>query len=191
MSQKMRALIVTVLISCGVASFTRADGAAQAAAPTPVEVPVRTSMCELLLHPETWNHKLVEVSGQVSQGFEDFTLNVGECRESMGIWLEVGGKRKSGTVYCCGVTGDRERATDLMVEGTSIPLVDDKPLKNFLQALYRHSGTGYVRLDATLVGRFFAGARWVRPGDGKVFWMGYGHMGCCSLLAIQQVISVK
>ncbi len=53
MSPKMRVLIVTELIECGVASFTWADGAAQAAALTPVKLPVRTSVCELLLHPET------------------------------------------------------------------------------------------------------------------------------------------
>jgi hypothetical protein len=38
----------------------------------------------------------------------------------------------------------------------------------------------------TLVGRFFAGQR--QAVAGKVMWAGYGHMGCCSLLVIQQVL---
>ncbi len=77
------------------------------------------------------------------------------------------------------------------MEGIAIPLVEDKPMKRLLEVVYRRAGNKYVNVAATLVGRFFAGERWKRPGDGKVFWMGYGHRGCCSLLAIQQVIRVN
>lgn len=41
-------------------------------------------------------------------------------------------------------------------------------------------------IHATLVGRFFAGER-LALFNGKR-WGGYGHMGCCTLLAIQQVL---
>lgn len=44
-------------------------------------------------------------------------------------------------------------------------------------------------MRATLVGRFFSGEK-VTYED-RVRWGGYGHMGCCSLLAIQQVASVE
>lgn len=45
------------------------------------------------------------------------------------------------------------------------------------------------QVRATLVGRFFAGNP-IRVRE-NVFWRGYGHLGCCSLLAIQQVLSVE
>lgn len=39
------------------------------------------------------------------------------------------------------------------------------------------------------VGRFFAGEKISYPAGGEG-WAGYGHMGCCSLFAIQQVVAV-
>jgi hypothetical protein len=41
---------------------------------------------------------------------------------------------------------------------------------------------------ASLVGRFFAGKEISDPRGKR--WGGYGHMGCCSLLVIQRVLSV-
>jgi len=43
-------------------------------------------------------------------------------------------------------------------------------------------------VHATVVGRFFAGKQIHYPKG--TFWGGYGHMGCCSLLAIQQIITI-
>jgi hypothetical protein len=43
-------------------------------------------------------------------------------------------------------------------------------------------------VHATLVGRFFSGELIHAPGG--THWGGYGHFGCCSLFAIQQVLSV-
>jgi hypothetical protein len=41
---------------------------------------------------------------------------------------------------------------------------------------------------ATLVGRFFSGRKERWPvGDS---WGGSGHLGCCSLLVIQQVLAI-
>lgn len=51
----------------------------------------------------------------------------------------------------------------------------------------RIRGGADVTFPATIVGRFFAGIR--QPAATGVFW-GYGHLGCCSLLVIQQVVSV-
>lgn len=42
---------------------------------------------------------------------------------------------------------------------------------------------------ATVIGLFFSGEQTKYP-NGRVDWSGYGHMGCCSLLVIQQVVSV-
>jgi hypothetical protein len=71
------------------------------------------------------------------------------------------------------------------VENVTIPLVEDKVFHRFDKLIQRQDS---VLLHATLVGRFFAGRK-----DGFLSperWGGYGHMGCCSLLAIQQVRSV-
>ena len=43
-------------------------------------------------------------------------------------------------------------------------------------------------VHATIVGRFFSGEQVKYPKG--VYWGGYGHMGCCSLLMIQQVLAV-
>jgi len=44
-------------------------------------------------------------------------------------------------------------------------------------------------VHATIVGRFFSGRSQKLPSD-VVIWGGYGHLGCCSLLAIERVVSV-
>jgi hypothetical protein len=45
---------------------------------------------------------------------------------------------------------------------------------------------------ARLVGRFFAGTRRDSPnGLGWYLWGGYGHFGMCTLLVVQQVVSVE
>ncbi len=43
-------------------------------------------------------------------------------------------------------------------------------------------------MHVTIVGRFFSGEKVRYPGGES--WSGYGHMGCCTLLMIQQVLSV-
>ncbi len=148
------------------------------------------SVCQLQNDPAAYNHKLVEVTAFVSQGFEDFNLFDLSCRSWQGIWLEYGGKAKSGTVYCCGDTSDRNRPRQLKVENTPIPLAENEQFREFdklLQPPFRSDSHGAV-VHATLMGRFFSGEKMVLPSG--TFWGGYGHMGCCSLLAIQQVRSV-
>lgn len=76
-----------------------------------------------------YDQRLVEVTGFVTRGFENFTLFDPACTSSHDVWLEYGG------------TADGRRAKPLTVEDT--------------------------------------------------LWGGYGHLGCCSLLAIQQVLSVE
>jgi hypothetical protein len=152
---------------------------------TSVEEPQQVTACALKADPGTYNRRLVEVTGFVSHGFEDFSLFDPECLPWMGVWLEYGGTAKSGTIYCCGATASRHRPKPLTVEKIPIPLVRDDAFRRFDDAIQRR---GSVLLHATLVGRFFAGEKEDR--DGRQFWSGYGHMGCCSLLAIQQVRTV-
>ena len=155
------------------------------------EKPDKVSLCQLKRDPAGYNHKLVEVSGIVSHGFEDFTLSDPTCPSYPAVWLEYGGKSKSGTTYCCGVTADRLRLKELVIEGLRIPLTEDDQFSQFeklIQPPFR-SGRSSATIRATLVGRFFAGHQ--VNSLGGTFWGGYGHMGCCSLLAIQQIQAVS
>jgi len=149
------------------------------------EEPQKVSACQLKDDPAAYNHKLIEVTGFVSHGFEDFGVFDPICASFPYVWLEYGGKSKSGTMYCCGVTADRSRLRELVVEDIKVPLVKDEKFKEF-DDLIHLSPSSIVH--ATVVGRFFSGKETRFPKG--VSWGGYGHMGCCSLLAIQQVISV-
>ena len=148
--------------------------------------PVRVTACDLKANPAAYNHKVIEVTGFVSHGFEDFGLFDPSCPSWPYVWLEYGGTKKSGTMYCCGVSADRSRPKEFAVEGIEVPLTTDEHFDAFDTLIHNPPDT-VVR--TTLVGRFFAGKQ-TRFLNGEVEWRGYGHMGCCSLLAIQQVISV-
>lgn len=158
----------------------------QDAAP-PRQTPEKVTVCQLREDPAAFNHKLIEVTGFVSHGFEDFGLFDPTCRSrGSGIWLEYGGTASSNTMYCCGVTPSNTRPKTLVVEKIPVPLLDDEKFRQFDKLL--HSPDGSV-VRATIAGRFFAGKQTKWPAG--TFWGGYGHMGCCSLFAIQQVVSVE
>ncbi|HYV09761.1 MAG TPA: hypothetical protein VE980_02535 [Pyrinomonadaceae bacterium] len=164
-----------------------ASGTAMDHAPAEVqstEGPLKISLCQLKSDPKTYNHKLVEVTGFVSHGFEDFTLFDPACGSWPSVWLEYGGKAASGTIYCCGVTPARSRPQPLVIEGVSVGLVEDDRFKQFDRLIAGNDSVG----RATIVGRFFSG-EFVKTQNGG-FWGGYGHLGCCTLLAIQQIVSV-
>ncbi len=152
------------------------------------EEPLIVTVCQLKSDPPNFNHRLIQVSGFVSHAFEDFTIFDPNCPSWPGIWLEYGGKAKSGTMYCCGVSANRSRSRDLVVDNVLVPLVNDEQFKKFDKAIqppFRSGAQGAV-IHATLIGKFFAGHQMkFSHGD----WGGFGHMGCCTLLAIQQVAS--
>jgi hypothetical protein len=147
---------------------------------------MRVTVCDLKANPGDYNHKLIEVTGFVSHGFEDFGMFDPGCPSFPYIWLEYGGTNKSGTMYCCGVSSDRSRPKELVVEGIAVPLTADEPFSTFDNLIIKQPDTV---IHATLVGRFFAGKK-TRFPKAEAEWRGYGHLGCCSLLAIQQVFSV-
>lgn len=154
------------------------------------EEPVKVTVCEIKNNPPVYNHKLVEVSGFVSHDFEDFTLFDPTCPSWPAVWLDYGGTSKSGTMYCCGVTADRHRPRQLEVENIPIPFVINSEFEVFeksIQPPFRSGNHGAV-VRATIVGRFFAGKQ-IKYLKGNP-WGGYGHMGCCSMLAIQEIESV-
>jgi hypothetical protein len=147
--------------------------------------PVKLTPCQLKSDPDSFNHKLIEVTGFVSFGFEDFTLFDPACPSWPPAWLEYGGKDKAGTMYCCGVTSSRDRPKELEVEKIVIPLVDDDRFHQFDSLVHQSKGSV---VHATIVGRYFAGELQHYPkGDIRG---GYGHMGCCPLLAVQQILTV-
>lgn len=151
------------------------------------EQPVRVTVCQLLAEPGRYNQALVEVSGDISHGFENFTIDSQQCANSslgMGVWLEYGGTKASGTMYCCGVTADRTRSELLTVDGVVTELRDDPVFQDFDQIIQHKP---YAKARATLVGRFFPGKP-QKSWGGK--WAGYGHFGMFTLLVIEQVLSV-
>lgn len=146
---------------------------------------VRVTPCQLKSDPASYNHNLLEITGFVSHGFEDFTLFDPACATWPDVWLEYGGTVNSGTMYCCGVSNNRSRPHELEVEGIAVSLVDNEAFRTFDRLIQRDPDS-IVR--ATIIGRFFAGAdSHAAPGN---LLRGYGHLGCCSLLAIQQVLAV-
>lgn len=151
------------------------------------EVSVKTTVCQLLRDRKAWDHKLVEVSGFASHGFEDSSFSDPECPDRYGgLWMEYGGELTTGTVSTAG-NSNRTRPEPVVVEGISVPVVDDAIFHRFDEFLHQDMRMG-TSVHATVVARFFAGRIQHYPaGD---LWGGYGHMGCCSLFVIQQVLSV-
>jgi hypothetical protein len=150
------------------------------------EEPEKVTACKLKNDPAAYSHKLVEMEGFISHGFEDFTFFDPNCPYSPTIWLEYGGTAASGTIYCCGPSNARSRPKELVVDGVSIPLVDNEQFRQFDKLIHDESDTVVY---ATVIGRFFSGEKQHYPSGGWG-WGGYGHLGCCSLLAIQQILAV-
>jgi hypothetical protein len=146
------------------------------------EEPLEVSVCQVLSSPNTYDHKLIKIDGDISRGFEDFTLTSQNCQtQRKDIWLDLGGSTGSQVMYCCGVTEEPKRAKPLVVDGIPTTLVKDSVFEQFQALTLGQEGHGSAR--ATVVGRFFAGENGPFPG--------YGHMGLYSLLVIQQVLSTR
>src|SRR6478672_2170732 len=105
-----------------------ADGHAEMVRQRPASV-AKVSTCALQADPATYNHKLIDVRGVVSHGFEDFTLSEARCGHGSRIWLEYGGRVNSETDYCCGVKTPRTAA--LVVEGITTTLIEDGLFRRF------------------------------------------------------------
>jgi hypothetical protein len=89
------------------------------------------------------------------------------------------------------VTADRNRPQQMVVENIPIPLIENDQFHEFdklIQPPFRSDRHGAI-VHATVVGRFSAGKQIHYPKT--TFWGGYGHMGCCSLLTIQEIKSVS
>ena len=183
--------VFVVTFLCGVASSQTLSE----------EAPVRVDPCELQKDPLTYNHKLVSVRSRVTLAFEDFSISP-TCSypgRRGGVWLELGGDAGPQTMYCCG-DHSWPKNEDIKIVGFAIPLKRDVNLEQFLRLLSAKRNRApdggpcydcnYFRVWATLTGRFFAGG-WDIAKEGQAFpQAGYGHLGCCSLLVIQEVTDV-
>ena len=152
----------------------------------PSAPPTKVALCALLADPVAYDRELIEVTGDVSHGFEHFQFSDGACMAPADVWLEYGGRRNSNTVYCCGTTANAKRPRTLVVEGITLPLVEDEIFKQFDARIMGEADTAF---RATLVGRFFAGELQTLPAGKQ--WGGYGHLGCCTLFVIQRVITIE
>jgi hypothetical protein len=175
-STTMRRCLLSILIVLSTVTIAHADE------------PIPTSICQLKKDPPAWNHKLVEVTGFVTHASHDFTVFDPACPSFPAIWLEYGGTINSGTVNCCKTINDRRRSQELVVDDIPIPLTVNQQFEGFDKAIQpplRTGQSGAVE-HATLIGRFFAGQQMQDPDNGH-YWGGYGYLGCCSMLAIQEV----
>ena len=161
----------------------------------PPELPVQVSLCSIKVHPENFLHKLVEFTAVASHGFEYSMVDDSRCSwpdHGPGIWMEYGGKRSTATMYCCGFSPKSDRPHNLVVDGISLDLVNDDTFRKFDKRLHpKHSNQqSSDTVRATLRGRIFS--RYEGTGGTKQnpAWRGYGHMDCCMLFVVTQIVSV-
>ena len=149
------------------------------------------TVCQLQSNPDAYRFRLVKVNGRVSRGFEDATFTDSACPPSIdeaAVWFEYGGRRQTGTMYCCNVSAEKSRKKPLVVDGYETSLLENAEL-NKLELHLQTDVAGYaVSAKATVIGRFFSDQ--LRVDDRKL-WGGYGHMGAFSLLVVQEVVSVE
>lgn len=149
---------------------------------------IKTTLCAIKASPMEFNGKVVEVAGYASHGFEDSMFEDPGCfwnKDRPGIWMMFGGKASVETRWCCGAERDPKKV--LVVQGVPTMLVHDHTFDQFEKLLKSEPGRG-VTVHATVRGRVFV--REVSLPLGHHYMGGYGHMGCCMLLAIEQVMTV-
>ena len=155
------------------------------------------TLCELRQHASEFNHKLVRVRGTADLAFETFVQYDPACKDanSTSVWLTFGGDVTDIAVYCCG-DHSREPGRNIKIEGESVSLLKDPAFDQFYKLLRASRNrmpngercTGDCHLysvTATLTGFFLAEKNTEKEHTG------YGHLGCCSLLVIQQVTDLS
>jgi len=158
------------------------------------QAPVHVTPCDLVNSPQQYAGKVVQVRARISLAFEDFSLAQPGCEDKYpGVWLMYGGDEPTPTSSTVNDLS-RKPGSVLKVNGRPIPLVHDAALDLFRDRLtaIRIGPIGdhpcndcyLYEVTATLTGVFFAAT------DDAQQHSGYGHLGCCHLLAIQQVSDV-
>lgn len=147
-----------------------------------------TTTCGLLLHPDKYDEGLVSVEGLVTVGPQEFLLHDASCGDANGrIWLQFAGDVDSpgGGNVSRNLAGKPRT-----VEGLQLPLNKDRDFDAMEKLLQQARKSGKTKmLRATLIGKYFPG-RPTRTVSGEEMRSGYGRMGCCSLLVIEEVAKV-
>jgi len=202
-------LFVRRVIQGVVFLFFLVPSSAVSQAPSQSEEPVEATICELSDHPRQFDSVLIQVRGYVTGGFEDFTLHdtpspfSSPCKAR--IWLEPGGDGKGPRNYA---VVDTARLYNPVAEWKmqsrvdSVRLVKDQPYSEMMEKLRAFRSTqpdgnaceglwlcNLYQVQVTIVGRFFRAQNqgWI---NGQYFDGGFGHLGCCHLLVIQQITDV-
>ena len=167
-----------VLLLCGVLLL----GANLAFAQEPLE----TSLCAVAKDPKSFDGKTIRVRGTFHVSFEVFTVSEKGCDIENGAWVAFGGD-VPGIVTSLANDNMRRPGVDVTVGGTPYGIKKDEKFRRLYALLAaRHGEEAMYRVTATVTGVFLSGDE-QNGGDGKARFGGYGHLGCCSLLVIQEV----
>ena len=152
----------------------------------PVQLPT-VSVCELLKSPMEQNGKQLQIRGKMNLEFEDFSLYDPKCNSRPGIWLMFGGDVSTPTKSTWN-DNDRPKGKNVKLDGVEYEILKDEQLEALMKGLTATAGRKpKYRVTATLMGTFFA-----RHGElGKRDFVGYGHMWCCHLFIIKQVLATE
>lgn len=163
------------------------------------QTPVKVKLCDLVREPEKCTRQWVEVTGTVDLAFEDFSLRTQDCGQvHRGIWLAYGGDEPTPTPSTAN-DNVRKPGSVLKVKGIPVQLQRDANLRLFqdrLSARRLRTPDGFqcdrdcrlYEVTATFIGLFVAATEY--PNNPLSPLLGYGHLGCCHLLAIRRVIAV-
>jgi hypothetical protein len=155
--------------------------------------PIRVTSCQLEAHPDIYDHKLVEVHGQVLYSKFDFEIE-SACKQhsQAGVWLDLGGDVTAPGGYWGIFSGlPKQKGVDVIVRGVSIPLVHDALLDKFVNDVgatrFRQPNGAncgweclFYEVTATVRGRFFSATQG-----------GFGLESSNNLLVIEKVLSVS
>ena len=163
---------------------------------------VDTTVCEILVNPQSFNGKIVRIKGTVTAGFDQFMVKGAGCGQQVNaIWLAYpeGTKAKAGPAAIVQLQPARNFAgTVAAVERTPVQLNKDKEFKKFdslLSTPYKGDGMclGCVRstVSATLVGRLDGiAAELQRDKAGKIVGIsGFGNLNAYSARLVLQSVS--
>ncbi len=128
------------------------------------------------------------MEGLITVGPDEFMLHDANCADGKGgIWLQFGGDVASpGTAGVSRGASGKTRSVD----GLGLPLNKDRDFDAMQKLLQEAEKSGKTKmLRATLIGKYFPGKP-AYTASGEPIRSGYGHMGCCSLLVIEEVAVV-
>jgi hypothetical protein len=154
------------------------------------ETTLELSVRDLAMHPRSFNGKMIRVRATLSVHFEDFSLAAPNCDTRQGIWLAFGGD-VPGIVPSTVNDNFRTPGVDIKVNGVSYGIKKDENFRRLYALIaVRHGDKPAYTVTATLEGAFYAGEERTLP-NGQSDFSGYGHLGCCALFVITQVLNVE